>query len=75
MSKEDKPARKPRLYGGFTLDEIDQFVKASEETTESFDTVAGGDLASGCNVIKDLVAALRKTRRALVTANRNLKGA
>ncbi|MGE8453871.1 hypothetical protein D3C87_1268490 [compost metagenome] len=74
MSNEDKPVRKPRLFGGFTLDQIDEFVAASEEQTESFDTVSGGDLASGAMVIKALRAEMRVLSKRLVQANRNLKG-
>lgn len=73
MSKEKKTNGK--TYGGYTLDEIDVFIKASEDTEESFDIVAsGGDSATSCMVIKDLVAEMRLLAKRLAKAKSNLKG-
>jgi hypothetical protein len=78
MEKEQKKPRPPKKFGGFTLEEIDAFVKASEEQGESFDWVAGGDLAHGCNVVRELVVELRAMSQRLAQASktiRNLKDA
>lgn len=48
-------------YGGYSIDELNTMVSISESSQTSFDMLCGGDDASSCKIIKDLLLALKKS--------------